>query len=198
MTNQTYTLTLSSPVLRPGLTLSTEVSAGYVADAADELLELAREINGAEDVGEEPMQTAHRFEIDGDWYELIFEGDELVEVWQLGEHERVEITGEVAPLSGEHAEELIREIQREREINPGVENPCERGVLCGAYPSWEDGRYKPTCNVPGCPERPRGRFEGAAGPDLKVRACGAPYCTTRPGEHCGHARCERVGPVPRS
>lgn len=41
--NQTYTLT--SPLLRPGVTLSVNVSSSYVAGAYDELLEKVREIN---------------------------------------------------------------------------------------------------------------------------------------------------------
>lgn len=43
--NNTVTITIGSPLLRPGLTLSTEVSAAYADSAAEQMLDLARRIN---------------------------------------------------------------------------------------------------------------------------------------------------------
>lgn len=40
--NNTYTLTVGSPLLRPGLTLTTTTSEKYVVSAAHKLMELAR------------------------------------------------------------------------------------------------------------------------------------------------------------
>ena len=43
--NNVYTLTVGAPLLRPGLTLSTQVSEKYVASASSTLLVLVRAIN---------------------------------------------------------------------------------------------------------------------------------------------------------
>lgn len=44
-TNETIIITIGSPLLRPGLTLSASVSKRYAADAAQDLLTIARAIN---------------------------------------------------------------------------------------------------------------------------------------------------------
>ena len=43
--NNTVTITVGSPLLRPGLTISTDVSMGYAETAAEQMLGLARAIN---------------------------------------------------------------------------------------------------------------------------------------------------------
>lgn len=45
MANQTYRIKIESPLLRPGLSIATETSERYAADAADRLMEIARHIN---------------------------------------------------------------------------------------------------------------------------------------------------------
>jgi len=44
MANETYRITVRSPLLRTGLELSTCVSKSYVVEAVTELMKLAREI----------------------------------------------------------------------------------------------------------------------------------------------------------
>ena len=48
--NETYIITVASPLLRPGMTISTEVSARYVVPTATRLFEKAREIKRAQDL----------------------------------------------------------------------------------------------------------------------------------------------------
>lgn len=43
--NNKYEIEITHPILRPGLTIRTEASEGYVVDVTDKLLEHAREIN---------------------------------------------------------------------------------------------------------------------------------------------------------
>lgn len=43
--NNTVRIEVGSPLLRPGLTISTEVSAAYAETAAAQMLEIARAIN---------------------------------------------------------------------------------------------------------------------------------------------------------
>lgn len=43
--NNTYRLSIASPLLRPGMTISTDVSERYVPSAAEKLMALVREIN---------------------------------------------------------------------------------------------------------------------------------------------------------
>lgn len=47
--NNTVTITIGSPLLRPGMTISTEVSIGYAETAADQMMDLARRINAPKD-----------------------------------------------------------------------------------------------------------------------------------------------------
>ena len=47
--NNTVTITTGSPLLRPGMTISTEVSIGYAETAADQMMDLARRINAPKD-----------------------------------------------------------------------------------------------------------------------------------------------------
>lgn len=44
-TNETYEITVSSPLLRPGLSITTKVSSKYVVQTALSLIEKVREIN---------------------------------------------------------------------------------------------------------------------------------------------------------
>lgn len=44
-TNNTYTIEISSPLLRPGITIRTEVSEKYVVAVVQDLIEKIREIN---------------------------------------------------------------------------------------------------------------------------------------------------------
>lgn len=44
-TNETVTITVCSPLVRPGLTLRVAVSKKYAADAAKDLMTIARTIN---------------------------------------------------------------------------------------------------------------------------------------------------------
>ena len=50
--NNKYTITVGSPLLRPGLTITTEVSERYLVDAVRTLMGAIREIN--EEVGGKP------------------------------------------------------------------------------------------------------------------------------------------------
>lgn len=43
--NNTYKVKLESPLIRPGLTIETEVSENYVKETTDKLMNLARQIN---------------------------------------------------------------------------------------------------------------------------------------------------------
>lgn len=45
MGNEAYEITISSPLLRPGLTIKTSVSQRYLVKTTRELLDLVREIN---------------------------------------------------------------------------------------------------------------------------------------------------------
>ena len=45
-TNETYEITVASPLLRPGLTIRTTVSSRYVTQTVKSLMEKVREING--------------------------------------------------------------------------------------------------------------------------------------------------------
>ena len=45
MTNETYTVKVQSPLLRPGLSIEATVSAKYVDTAVDTLMNWVREIN---------------------------------------------------------------------------------------------------------------------------------------------------------
>lgn len=47
--NNTVTIAIGSPLLRPGMTISTEVSIGYAETAADQMMDLARRINAPKD-----------------------------------------------------------------------------------------------------------------------------------------------------
>ncbi len=44
-TNETYTIRVQSPLLRPGLTIETKVSKRYLVQTVKELLDKIREIN---------------------------------------------------------------------------------------------------------------------------------------------------------
>ncbi|MER9911723.1 hypothetical protein NKJ71_13925 [Mesorhizobium sp. M0050] len=44
-TNETVTICVTSPLLRPGLSISVEVSKRYAAEAAIDFLDIARAIN---------------------------------------------------------------------------------------------------------------------------------------------------------
>ncbi|MDD5251853.1 MAG: hypothetical protein PHT12_04450 [Patescibacteria group bacterium] len=44
-TNETITITIGSPLLRPGLTLSTQVSSKYLLPALTNLLDQVRQFN---------------------------------------------------------------------------------------------------------------------------------------------------------
>lgn len=44
-TNETYQITVASPLLRPGITIQTSVSKRYVADTVRDLLDIIRDIN---------------------------------------------------------------------------------------------------------------------------------------------------------
>ena len=44
-TNETYEITVSSPLLRPGLELKTKVSSKYVTKTVAKIFEMLREIN---------------------------------------------------------------------------------------------------------------------------------------------------------
>jgi hypothetical protein len=46
--NNSYVLTVGSPLLRAGLTLSTTTSEKYAAEATNRLLELVRKINASQ------------------------------------------------------------------------------------------------------------------------------------------------------
>ena len=43
--NNTITITVASPLLRPGLTISTEVSAKYAESGVDQLMEIVGKVN---------------------------------------------------------------------------------------------------------------------------------------------------------
>ncbi len=45
MMNNTYTIRVATPLLRPGLEIETEVSERYVVAVVDKLLDMVREIN---------------------------------------------------------------------------------------------------------------------------------------------------------
>jgi hypothetical protein len=45
--NQTFKITAKSPLLRPGLEISVEVSGKYLSKACEDLLSKVREINAA-------------------------------------------------------------------------------------------------------------------------------------------------------
>jgi hypothetical protein len=49
LANQTYRIKITSPLLRPGLSISTETSERYAPDAAHRLVEIARKINNPGD-----------------------------------------------------------------------------------------------------------------------------------------------------
>jgi len=43
--NNTYRITMTSPLLRPGITIETEVSERYLKSAVEKLLDIIRDIN---------------------------------------------------------------------------------------------------------------------------------------------------------
>lgn len=45
MANQTYKITVGSPLLRPGLTISVETSERYAAEATTKLMAVVRQVN---------------------------------------------------------------------------------------------------------------------------------------------------------
>jgi hypothetical protein len=97
--NQSYTLHAASPLLRPGLTISCEVSAGYAAEAAEQLLEIVREIN-------EPPQGHSEFCSHGnEYYEIVFgPGGEFVQAYEHTTHvgmpsQKTTISLEEVPLA---------------------------------------------------------------------------------------------------
>jgi hypothetical protein len=45
MPNETYKIRINSPLIRPGITIETEVSDKYLVDAVRNLLDKIREIN---------------------------------------------------------------------------------------------------------------------------------------------------------
>jgi hypothetical protein len=45
--NNTYKITVSSPLLRPGIVIETEVSERYIKPVMEKLMETIREINNA-------------------------------------------------------------------------------------------------------------------------------------------------------
>ena len=48
-TNETYTIKISSPLVRPGLEISTQVSKKYLIPVLNDLLDLIREFNKQQD-----------------------------------------------------------------------------------------------------------------------------------------------------
>lgn len=50
--NNKYIITVTHPVIRPGLTISTESSERYVVKVASKLLSLCRELNSLTPTGE--------------------------------------------------------------------------------------------------------------------------------------------------
>ena len=48
MPNETYTIEVMSPLLRPGITIRTNVSKTYLAEAVRDLMEIVRRINDEE------------------------------------------------------------------------------------------------------------------------------------------------------
>ena len=48
-TNETYTIKISSPLIRPGLEISTQVSKKYLIPVLNDLLDLIREFNKQQD-----------------------------------------------------------------------------------------------------------------------------------------------------
>lgn len=48
-TNETYTIKISSPLIRPGLEISTRVSKKYLIPVLNDLLDLIREFNKQQD-----------------------------------------------------------------------------------------------------------------------------------------------------
>ncbi len=55
-TNETYLIEVSSPLLRPGLKISTEVSKGYLVTAMMDLMEQVRDFNSKQDPVSENSQ----------------------------------------------------------------------------------------------------------------------------------------------
>jgi hypothetical protein len=45
MTNETYSIEVTSPLLRPGITIRTEVSKQYIIEVTRDLLDIVRDIN---------------------------------------------------------------------------------------------------------------------------------------------------------
>lgn len=43
--NNRYRIRIEAPLLRPGLSIETEVSEKYVKDAAEEIMDLVRKVN---------------------------------------------------------------------------------------------------------------------------------------------------------
>lgn len=48
MHNETYTIEVMSPLLRPGITIRTEVSKNFLSETVHELMEMVRRINNEE------------------------------------------------------------------------------------------------------------------------------------------------------
>jgi len=48
MTNETYKITIQSPLLRPGIKVETEVSGKYLVIVLKEILDRVREFNSGE------------------------------------------------------------------------------------------------------------------------------------------------------
>ena len=46
--NNRYVITVSTPLLRPGLVISTEVSSKYVIEVVGDIMEMVRAINAPE------------------------------------------------------------------------------------------------------------------------------------------------------
>lgn len=54
--NNKYTIKIEAPLLRPGITITTEVSEKYLVPATDILMDMVRDINTP--VGQRPVKAA--------------------------------------------------------------------------------------------------------------------------------------------
>ena len=57
LTNETYTIKVASPLIRPGVEISTQVSKKYLVSTLNDLLDQVREFNKQQDEKETPAKS---------------------------------------------------------------------------------------------------------------------------------------------
>lgn len=66
MPNETYTIEVMSPLLRPGITIRTEVSKNYVVETVRDIMEIVRRINN--EGRPIPIPITHTHNVNTQWY----------------------------------------------------------------------------------------------------------------------------------